>query len=436
MTQKLVLKESRFYFCISMFNQHNMPENRRDISNFYIAGINYKKTDAAIRGQFAIANEQYEKLLEIAPQFGIKEFFVLSTCNRTEIYGFAENEQALINLLCTQTKSTAEIFQSLAYIKNGTDAICHLFDVGAGLDSQILGDYEILGQIKQAVKFSKERNCIGAYLERLVNAVLQCSKEIKTNTGLSGGTVSVSFAAIQFIKENVAGITNKNILLIGTGKIGRNTCKNLVDYLETKKITLINRTEAKAADLATELGLHYAQADDLAAEVKEADIILVATNAAEPVLLQQHLENSGNKLVIDLSIPYNVEIAAQQLPNITLVNVDELSKIKDATLDKRSAEVPKAKEIIAYHVGEFLDWHEMRKNAPVLKAVKNKLKALHNCDLYVSYSTRNLAESKPVDTDVRIQKVINGMAVKMRTQNQCGCNYIEAINEFIATGTN
>lgn len=430
MTQKLVSTESRFYFCNSLFNQLNMPESKRDISNFFIAGINYKKTDAAVRGQFAVSNEQYENLLTVAPQFGIKELFVISTCNRTEIYGFAENASSLIRLLCSQSKSSAAIFESLAYIKNGSDAIRHLFDVGAGLDSQILGDYEILGQIKQAVKFSKERNFIGAYLERLVNAVLQCSKEIKTNTALSGGTVSVSFAAIQFIKENVSDIATKKILLVGTGKIGRNTCKNLVDYLDTTKITLINRTEAKAANLATELGLQYAQSDELATEIKQADIILVATNAPDPVLFTKHLANNGDKLVIDLSVPYNVEIAAQHLPNVTLVNVDELSKIKDATLDKRRAEIPKVKSIILYHISEFLDWHEMRKNVPVLKAVKSKLKALHNCEMYVSYSTRQ-NETKQEDTDVKIQKVINGMAVKMRTQNQCGCNYIEAINEFM-----
>ena len=137
-------------------------------------------------------------------------------------------------------------------------------------------------------------------MKRSTFAIATGTPEIKTNTDLSGGTVSVSFAAIQFIKENITDIADKKILLVGTGKIGRNTCKNLVDYLETKKITLINRTEAKAATLASELGLEYAQSDDLVAEVKEADIILVATNAAEPVLLLQHLENSGNKLVIDL----------------------------------------------------------------------------------------------------------------------------------------
>lgn len=433
MTEKLGCSNIQNYFCGVIRLAHNMPETTRDITNFFIAGINYKKTDAAIRGQFAITNEQYENLVALAPQYGVNEFFVLSTCNRTEIYGFASEASSLIQLLCTQTNSNASIFEELAYVKKGKKAIQHLFEVGAGLDSQILGDYEILGQIKQAVKFSKERNCTGAHLERLVNAVIQCSKEIKTKTALSGGTVSVSFAAIQFIKENIQQVADKNILLVGTGKIGRNTCKNLVDYLETKKITLINRTADKAEGLAAELGLQAATTHFLAEEVLKADIILVATNAAKPVILKQHLQNKGDKLVIDLSIPYNVEAEAAELSNVRLVNVDELSKIKDATLESRRAEVPKANAIIATHISEFLDWHAMRKNAPVLKAVKNKLHAMNQCEMFIAYSSRIKA---PATTDFAIQKVINGMAVKMRTDHKPGCNYIAALHEFIATGTN
>src|SRR5579859_1773431 len=212
-----------------------------DISGFFVAGINYKKTDAAIRGQFAIGNEQYENILTLAPAHHIHELFVLSTCNRTEIYGFAEHASQLIGLLCTQTTGSAETFSEIAYIRNGHSAIEHLCQVGAGLDSQILGDYEIVGQIKQAVKFAREKGFVGAFFERLVNCVLQSSKSIKNQTALSGGTVSVSFAAIQYIKEKFTGVAGKKILLIGTGKIGRNTCRNLVDYLDTKEITLINR---------------------------------------------------------------------------------------------------------------------------------------------------------------------------------------------------
>ena len=413
-----------------------MPD-QTDIATFFIAGINYKKTDAALRGQYAINNEQYAKLFELAPGYGLKEFFVVSTCNRTEIYGFAENATKLCELLCTQSQGSLETFYEIAYIKAGNKAIQHLFEVAAGLDSQILGDYEIVGQLKKAVKFSKQHYFIGAYLERLVNASLQSSKLIKTNTCLSGGTVSVAFAAIQYIKEKVQHIAGKKILLIGTGKIGGNTCKNLVDYIQTKNITLINRTAARAQELATELDLKYAPIEDLHNQVQDADIILVATNSDEPVILESHLLHAGNKIIIDLSIPFNVEKSAQHLANVTLVNVDELSKIKDATLHKREAEVPQALAIIAERITDFLEWHEMRKNVPVLKAVKNKLYAMHSCSMYITYSARqknNVVTT--VSDEYRIQKVINGMAMKLRSHNQRGCDYIDAINEYIATGTN
>ena len=261
-------------FAVQNFRPTLMPgTTQTNISTFFIAGINYRKTDADLRGQYAVNNEQYANLLALAPQYGLGEFFVLSTCNRTEIYGFSESVAGLCKLLCTQTQGSLETFYDIAYIKNGQQAIQHFFDVAAGLDSQILGDYEIVGQIKQAVKFSKKHGFVGAYMERLVNAVLQSSKLIKTTTGLSGGTVSVAFAAIQYIKERVADVANKKILLVGTGKIGRNICKNLIDYLGTKNITLINRTESKAAELAAELGLQYAAIETLSEKVMEADVV-------------------------------------------------------------------------------------------------------------------------------------------------------------------
>ncbi|HUB60186.1 MAG TPA: glutamyl-tRNA reductase [Puia sp.] len=404
-----------------------------DISGFFVVGINYKKSDAAKRGQFAIGTGQYEKMLALAPSFHVTELFVLSTCNRTEIYGFADNSAHLASLLCTQTSGTVDAFLGSAYVRKGTAAIEHLFEVGAGLDSQILGDYEIVGQIKQAVKFARERQYVGPFLERLVNSVLQASKAIKNQTALSGGTVSVSFAAIQYIRERIANPGSRKILVIGTGKIGRNTCRNLVDYLGTRHLTLINRTESKAAELAAEIGVNHAPADRIAECVHAADIILVATNADQPTLLRNWVEGAGEKLIIDLSIPCNVERSAAELPGITLAGVDELSKIKDETLQKREAEVPKAKVIIAEHIVEWMDWYNMRRHVPVLKAVKTKLKELHTCPVF----SRLRGEPFPVTDDThaeeQIQRVINGMANKMRHNNQGGCQFIEAINEYIST---
>ncbi|HEY4108352.1 glutamyl-tRNA reductase [Puia sp.] len=410
-----------------------MRTRTSDISEFYVVGINYKKTDAAIRGRFAISEEQYAHLLTLAPSHHLSELFVLSTCNRTEIYGFADDAGQLAGLLCSATEGDYAIFNEIAYVKRGAEAIEHLFLVGAGIDSQILGDYEIVGQIKQAVKFAREQQFVGAFLERLVNAVLQSSKSVKNQTELSGGTVSVSFAAIQYIRERFTDLGDKHILLIGTGKIGRNTCRNMVDYLGTRNITLMNRTESRAAELAAETGVGCAPLEQLPVFAGKADVILVATNAEQPTLLCSHLEGQGDKLVVDLSIPCNVEKAAAQLPGVTLVNVDELSKIKDETLQKREAEVPKARVIIAEHIGEFMEWYAMRKHVPVLKAVKTKLKELHTHPLYTRLTGAAASGEGDNDADEQIQRVINGMATRMRQHNQGGCHYIQAINEYIGS---
>ncbi len=172
--------------------------------------------------------------------------------------------------------------------------------------------------------------------------------------------------------------------------------------------------------------------DELSAEIKKADIILVATNAAEPVIFAEQLESiMENKLIIDLSIPCNVDKAVAVLPRITLIDVDSLSRMKDETLQRRAAEVPKAQAIIAGHMRELLDWHDMRQHVPVLKEVKIKLREIYSSPLF-EHST--ITRTPTVATDQKIQRVLNGMASKMRKENQRGCQYIQAINEFIAGG--
>ncbi len=406
-----------------------MHKKTQHFQSFWVVGINYKKTDACVRGLFAVNPGQYDYLLSIAPDYGLNEFFIVSTCNRTEVYGVADNAQQLIDLLCNVTTGDAATFTSMAYIKNGASAIGHLYHVAAGLDSQILGDYEILGQIKSAVKQSKSKGFIGAFTERLVNSVLQSSKSVKTNTELSGGTVSVSFAAIQYIKQNTASVKDKKIVLVGMGKIGKSTCRNLVHYLDTRNITLINRTEETAVALAEELSLRSVAITNLSEEVAAADIIIVSTNAPEPIILKSHLMGNGNKLVIDLSVPCNVAHDATSLNGVTVVNVDTLSKINDETLEMRKTQVPLAIEIINHHIAELREWYDMRRHVPILKEVKEKLSGMH-----IDASLLNCvhAQPTPVNKEQTIQSVINVLATKMRKNNTAGCNYIEAINDFIA----
>lgn len=409
-------------------NKTYLPEE------FFVVGISYKNTDAATRGQFSISPKQYESILELAPSYNIDEMFVLSTCNRTEIYGFAKNASCLLELLHIQSSGDFELLSQIAYVENGTEAITHLYNVGCGLDSQLLGDYEIVSQLKQAINFSRDYKFMGSFLERLVSSVFQASKKIKTYTSLSSGSVSVSFSAAKFIKEQTNFNSQSKILVLGAGKIGRNTCKNLIGYFNPENITVINRSIEKAISLADELEINYASSEFLYSKMDESDIIIVATNSIEPVILKSHLLNKGRKVIIDLSMPCNVEADVNDLPNIKLIHVDQISKLKDDTLKKREAEVPKAKRIIADQIKEFMDWHEMRKQVPVLKSIKTKLREI---SLFTSFnSSFKESGSTPILLEARIQDVINSVAVQMLGSKCKGCHYIQAMNKFLMADIN
>jgi glutamyl-tRNA reductase len=196
---------------------------------------------------------------------------------------------------------------------------------------------------------------------------------------------------------------------------------------------LINRSPEKASELAEELQLQHASYEDAGKYIRDSDIIIVATNATTPILKKKDLENSGPKLIIDLSVPSNMEPDARQLPNVHLVDVDELSHIKDNTIKKRAASIPKAEAIIKVHIEEFLEWSDMRKHVQVLKAVKIKLQEINSGNPLLPLTSPH--ENILLDRHDKIQQVINVMALKMRSQNQRGCHYIEAINDFMAFGS-
>lgn len=340
---------------------------------FYAIGLSYKKADAEIRGHFSLDEQSKANLLQQAKEAGIESLIVTSTCNRTEIYGFAEHPYQLIKLLCENTKGTVEEFQEVAYIYKNKEAISHMFKVGSGLDSQILGDFEIISQLKTSARISKKENLLNAFLERLINAVIQASKRIKTETNISSGATSVSFASVHYIMSHVADVTNKNILLFGTGKIGRNTCENLVKHTKNKHITLINRTKNKAEEVAGKFNLLVKDYANLQEEINQSDVLIVATGAQNPTIDKHLIQSKKSLLILDLSIPRNVHINVTELEQVSLIHLDDLSQITDETLEKRKAQIPLAKQILKEIEEEFNFWLETRKFAPTIKALKLKL---------------------------------------------------------------
>ena len=350
-------------------------------SHFYVVGLNYKKADAETRGKFSLSDQAKLNLLADARLEGIPSLMAISTCNRTELYGFAEHPFQLISLLCKHSNGSVEDFQQVAYIHKNNEAVSHLFKVGTGMDSQILGDFEIIGQVKTGFIAAREKGLTNNYFERLVNSVIQASKRIKNETEISTGATSVSFASVHYILNNVADIKDKNILLFGTGKIGRNTCENLVKHTKNNQITLINRTKDKAQKIAGKFNLIVKDYADLQAEIQNTDVLIVATGAQNPTIDKELLNLKKPLLILDLSIPKNVNENVLDVADVTLVHLDQLSQMTDDTLAKRQEYVPQAMAIIDEVKHEFITWTQARKFAPTIHALKAKLEEIKETEL-------------------------------------------------------
>ena len=407
-------------------------------THFYTIGLSYKKADAEVRGHFSLSEEAKQNLLSQAKLNGIESVLVISTCNRTELYGFAEHPYQLIHLLCENTKGTVEKFQEVAYVHKNKEAINHMFRVGSGLDSQILGDFEIISQLKFGAKASKKAGLLNSYTERLVNAVIQASKRIKNETELSSGATSVSFASVQYIMRNVKDISNKNILLFGTGKIGRNTCENLVKHTKNSHITLINRTKDKAEEIAGKFNLIVKDYDNLEEEVNASDILIVATGAQNPTVYKSLISNNKPLLVLDLSIPKNVNEDIREHSNITLVHLDDLAKITDDTLEKRKAFIPNAEAIIEAVKLEFNAWLDTLKFVPTIQAIKHKLTDFKNSEF--NTQRKKMADfnedQAELITNNLIQKITNQFAHHLREDSNTSDESIELIKKIFQLETN
>lgn len=413
--------------------QHHISKH----PNFYVVGLSYRKADADIRGKFNLDAAGKSRLLDQASLEGIPALLVASTCNRTELYGFAEHPYQLIKLLCDNSQGSVDEFQRVAYVHKGNEAVQHMFRVGTGLDSQILGDFEIISQLKNGFNESRQKGLTNAYLERLTNAVIQASKRIKNETEISSGATSVSFASVQYMLRNVSDISNKNILLFGTGKIGRNTCENLVKHTRNEHITLINRTKDKAEKLAGKLNLVVKDYSELHLELQKADILVVATGAQKPTIDKAVLNLKKPLLILDLSIPKNVADDVTDLPQVTLIHMDHLSQITDDTLENRKRHIPAAEAIIEEILEEFLTWTHARKFAPTINALKEKLNEIKNSELdFQSKKILNFNEEQAEIISNRIiQKITTHFANHLKDHNTSVDESIEWIEKVFRIET-
>ena len=418
------------------------------IGRLCLAGINHTKAGTVVRGQFSVDQLKHTHILNQARQMGLQSVFVISTCNRTEIYGYANHPCELATLLTAHTKGTMQELLHQGYLLQGKDALQHLFKVAAGLDSQIVGDFEIQGQLKQAYKVAQQNEMIGPIMDRTINFVFQASKKIRSATALSSGTVSVSFAAIEWLQKRLDN-SPKKLLVIGSGKFGRNVGKNIRHYLPQCSLFLTNRTHEAGLATAAEMGAEYLPFKDLELLINDFDIVVVCTNAMEPIVKACHFSTNQAKLIIDLSMPANVEPQVGLLPNITLANVDEISAIPEKTISRRQKEIPRAMAILADFENQFGLWLQTYQHAPAIRQIKKNLHQLSAmlpkpaCEMAQQLLSKGQMLAHPevyestnvlplnANSHEMIHKAVSNLLVGLKTNKDKGCQFITAYHRFL-----
>lgn len=401
-------------------------------SDFAVLSISYEKADAETRGRFAFFDDHIKAFVNKIHEQDFGDAFVVSTCNRTEIYSTTKNYLHIAELYCDTVGVSLSEFLNYVNVIQREDALFHLFRVAAGLESQIIGDFEIVSQIKNAYhRFKTYKDFSNPYLERAINSSIQISKKIKNETGISTGSASVSYAAVHYILNNIKHIHEKNILLLGVGEIGQNTIENLVKHIYQPKIKIANRSFEKAEKIADKYSIPQIDFETFPEELKKTDVLIVATGAQKYIIDETNFPKDKEMLVIDLSIPNNVQKEIGNLENVTLIDVDQLSQKIKETMDQRKKEIPKAEAIIKEMAKEFVDWEKKRKLAPQINHFKNSLKKIEEHEMHNIHKKFQYAKIEDMElSNNLVQKLTNRFA-KYITENPSRADEITKLMEEI-----
>ncbi len=351
-----------------------------------LIGLNHRTASVDLRERLAFTPEQAREAAEQLRARGIlEESLVLSTCNRSELYGVPKEDAAdsagAVELFVASFHqlSITELDGSL-YRHRDSNAVRHLFRVAAGLDSMLLGEAEILGQVRDAYQIALDRGETGPVLNRMFQAALEVGKRVRTETELGTRPVSVAFAGVKLAERIFGKLNNHKALIVGAGATSEQVVRHLCDR-GLKQLRVVNRTPEHAVDLAARFGGEVVPWESLTAALEWPDLLVTSVSSSEPILTRAIVSRAmaarGNRalLLIDLGVPRNVASDVADLYNTYLYNIDDLTEIIEQNKKARVAEVPRAEAIIDEHVDKFLHWQAGVAAGVVLGDLRNKLTA-------------------------------------------------------------
>jgi glutamyl-tRNA reductase len=416
--------------------------------SLYSIGISHHTATLEVRERMWLSDDEIRVTLpRLKEQHGLSECVLVSTCNRTELYGIAPDaavDDAALKQFLIEVKSAGPAVAAGHFVSaRAGGAISHLFRVAAGIESMVIGDVQILGQIKDGFNLAKESGTMGPVMNRLMQAALHVGKRVRTETSIAEGAVSVSYAAVELASKIYADLTKKSVLLIGAGETGELTLRHLAGK-GIGRITIANRTREKAEALASAMGGTVIDYGEIVDALRTVDIVV--TSVASPSYIVQPEEihrimkqRSNNPLfIIDIGLPRNVNPAAGKIENVFVYDIDSLSTVVDRNLDRRRGEIPKVTRIVREELVAFLRWQNTLEVGPTIQEFRESLEAIRAQEV-----TRNVNRFKPEDRELLdlvtrriVNKILHGPTTVLKQATESGrlsedvVNRVKALREL------
>lgn len=387
--------------------------------NIIILGVNHKTAPVAIREQLAFSGDSMLPYAGLLALEGCTECCILSTCNRVEIIIVSRDPdktaQLLRSFLFRKSTLTEPETEKYSYLHRGQEAITHLFRVGASLDSMIVGEPQILGQLKQAYKASAESNSTGAILNRFLHKSFTVAKRVRTETNIGGNAVSISYAAVELAKKIFGDLQDKTVMLIGAGEMAELAAEHLLSQ-GISEVIVVNRTFENAVKLAQRFNGKAAGLDDLIPMLEKVDILISSTGATDLVLKQEDVKPVMNQrmnrplFLIDIAVPRDLDEKLNKLDNVYLYDIDDLTHVVDINKEERDKEAGRGERIVIEETMKFIQWMEGMEVTPTIIELRKKADAI--CKAEIARTISNMQDLSP-KAQKSIEKMAGAIANKM-----------------------
>ena len=350
-----------------------------------LVGLNHRTAPVEVRERVSFSEEQAQRAAEELRARGIlEETLVLSTCNRSEVYGVPpesshECAPGLSSFLSEFHSVRPDVLSVSLYHHYDRAAVRHLFQVAAGLDSMLLGEAEILGQVREAYRFAHEHGATGPVLNRLFQGALEVGKRVRTETELGTRPMSAAAAGVKLAERIFGKLSERKALVLGAGAMSEQVLSHLRDR-GVAQLHVMNRSRDKAEELAKQFGGKVVEWGEWDSALQTPDVVVGSVSAEEPVLRRDIVERAmaarGNRalFLMDLGMPRNIDASVEKLYNVYLYNMDDLSEIVQQNRNARENEIPRAEGIVEEHVGKFLSWQASVELVGLVDSLRNRMR--------------------------------------------------------------